>query len=491
VTSLATTGIRRRIASNGIKRGVDVAAGLSLQDRIDRGKTLRKTVPLAAHAEWVAPADREDPVAILERQSATRLPELVPERYARMSESAFRFYRGAAALMAADLVSTASTGLRAQLCGDAHMLNFRLLASPERQLIFDVNDFDETLPGPWEWDMKRLAASLVIASRANGFGARTRRDIVVAAVASYREWIRRFASMPTLDVWYAQANAWVLEESAKSNLRKSERHGLANILNAARGRDNRQAVRKLTVETPGGRRIRSDPPLLVPVAELVGSSREAGDVETGLREILRRYTRTLPPDRRHLLEQYRLVDMARKVVGVGSVGTRCWMLLLVGRDEDDALLLQVKEASESVLAPFAGASVYLNAGQRVVTGQRLMQASSDIFLGWIRVEGVDGQTRDFYVRQLRDWKGIAVPEQLRPRDMRWFGTLAGATLARAHAKSSDRVAVASYLGRRDTFDRALGEFAEVYADQNEADAQLLLDAIASGRLTARHGAAPA
>ena len=401
-----------------------------------------------------------------------------------MSESPFRFYRGAAALMAADLATTPSSGLRAQLCGDAHMLNFRLLASAERNLIFDINDFDETLPGPWEWDVKRLATSFVIAGRANGFSAKERRGVVVAGVESYREWIARFAAMPTIDVWRLQANMEQIEPIVAALLDKRGRKSVTASLKAARRRDNAQAIRKLTeIREDGHRHIISDPPLLVPLTELLGGV-ERSDVEHVLHDIISRYTRSLPSDRRYLLEQYHIVDMARKVVGVGSVGTRCWIILMAGRDDDDALMLQIKEASESVLASFSGASKYANSGERVVTGQRLMQASSDIFLGWVRTVGIDGDTRDFYVRQLRDWKGIAVPEEMRPIGMRAFAALSGATLARAHAKSGDRIGIASYLGKKDTFAQAMGDFAESYADQNDADFASLLDAAATGRIKA-------
>ncbi len=454
---------------------------LTAEERRSNGKALRATVPLAAHAEWAAGADRDDPVSILERQSATRLTELIPERYARMSESPFRFYRGAAALMAADLATTPATGLRSQLCGDAHMLNFRLLASAERRLIFDINDFDETLPGPWEWDVKRLAASMVIAGRANGYNAKTRRDIVLATVGGYRNWMRRFADMRALDVWHTKADMDELHPLIGQLIGKRGRKRLDANLESAKRRDNVQAVKKLTTMRDGRLRIISDPPLLTPIDELLpGEEGEA--LRRQLAKLVETYARSLPADRRHLIHQYRVVDMARKVVGVGSVGTRCWIILLVGSSPDDALLLQVKEASESVLAPLAGASEYANCGERVVQGQRLMQASSDIFLGWIRTQGVDGQSRDFYVRQLRDWKGIAVPEEMVPVGMKAFGTFSGATLARAHAKSGDRMAIASYLGRSDAFDRALSEFAELYADQNESDAKELLNAIAEGRV---------
>ena len=477
--------------SAAISRIADVGAGLSLEERVARGKSLRKAVPLADHAAWTAAPEREDPVTILERQSAARLQELIPERYSRMSESPFRFYRGAAALMAADLSTTPNTGLRAQLCGDAHMLNFRLLASAERHLIFDINDFDETLPGPWEWDVKRLAASLVIAGRANGFRTRDCRDLVLSAVSTYRDWMARFAAMPTVDVWRQQASVEQVEPLLAAALDKRGREAATATLKAARRRDNAQAVRKLTeIRDDGRRHIISDPPLLVPLTELLGDLERAA-VERVLKGIMTKYTRSLPSDRRYLVEQYRVLDMARKVVGVGSVGTRCWIVLMAGRDDDDALMLQIKEATTSVLEPFAGASKYGNSGERVVVGQRLMQASSDIFLGWVRTVGLDGAVRDFYVRQLRDWKGIAVPEEMRPIGMRAFAALSGGTLARAHAKSGDRIAISSYLGKKDTFDQALAQFAESYADQNEADYARLLEAISSGRVEAAVHPAPA
>ncbi|MCW2546577.1 MAG: hypothetical protein JWN96_1037 [Mycobacterium sp.] len=464
-------------------RSADSGADLTLEERVERGRQARQSLPLTAHAELIAPSDRRDPVALLEEQSLDRQPELIPERYSRMSESPFRFYRGAAALMAADLAAGPTTGLRAQLCGDAHMLNFRLLASPERRLIFDINDFDETLPGPWEWDVKRLATSLVIAGRANGLGPGKRRDVVVQAVKSYRDWMGRFAGMDTLDVWNYQPDTAQLAAAVAPNLSAGNRKRLDATLRAARRRDNRQAVRKLTVVVAGRRRIAADPPLLIPLRDMSQASGRA-DLERGLADLMTLYAQSLNADRKTLIEQYHIVDLAHKVVGVGSVGTRCWIVLMGGRTDDDALLLQVKEASASALQPYAGPSAFAHQGQRVVTGQRLMQASGDSLLGWIRSTGVDGQARDFYVRQLRDWKGIAVPEKMKPSGLRWFGAISGKTLARAHAKSGDRVAIAAYLGRKDTFDKALAAFAEAYADRNEDDYQRLLEAIAIGRVTA-------
>ncbi|WP_030619793.1 DUF2252 domain-containing protein [Streptomyces fulvoviolaceus] len=455
------------------------------QDRAALGKEARRRSPRSGHAVYRPSPDRPDPLAILEAQSAARVPELVPIRYGRMMESPFRFYRGAAAIMASDLADSPTSGLTAQLCGDAHLLNFRLLASPERQLVFDINDFDETLPGPWEWDVKRLSASLVIAGRANGFDDAERARIVSSTVRSYREAMIRFADTGNLDIWYAKIDADLLESLASDRLdaTKRGRKNLARAMAKARTRDSLQAFDKLTETVDGRPRIAADPPLLVPAGDLLPDI-ERSALERQFRGLIERYGRTLASDRRTLLDDYRLADVARKVVGVGSVGTRCWIFLLLGRDDRDPLFLQAKEADASVLAAHVGTSRYLNQGERVVSGQRLMQATSDIFLGWERVDGIDGKQRDFYVRQLRDWKGIAMPERMRPKDMQAFGELCGVTLARAHARSGDRIAIATYLGGGDSFDRALATFAEAYADQNERDHQALVDAVRAGRLPA-------
>ena len=461
------------------KRGVP---GLSPRERADLGRAARARAPRSSHAELAPSGQRFDPVDVIEKQSAARVQELVPIRYARMTESPFRFYRGAAAIMAADLAATPASGLRVQLCGDAHMLNFRLLASPERNLLFDINDFDETLPGPWEWDVKRLAASLVIAGRENGYSGRERAEIVRSTVRSYREQMRRFARMRNLDVWYAKADADLLQSLASGELEKRGRKRLSAALAKARTRDSLQAFEKLTELVEGERRISFTPPLITPVAEL--PDRQRKQIEGQLTKLIKSYARTLQTDRQHLIGQFDVVDMARKVVGVGSVGTRCWIVLLLGRDGEDPLFLQAKEADESVLAPFAGASEYATQGERVVAGQRLMQAASDIFLGWQRVHGTDGRERDFYIRQLRDWKGIVEPALMVPRGMELFGQLCGATLARAHARSGDRIAIAAYLGRSGVFDEALVTFAESYADQNERDYADLVQAVRTGRVTA-------
>ncbi|MGY1501124.1 DUF2252 domain-containing protein [Streptomyces sp. QTS52] len=453
------------------------------KERAALGRAARADAPRSAHAEYQPSAKRPDPVDVIEAQSAARLPELVPIRYGRMLESPFRFYRGAAAIMAGDLADTPRSGFTAQLCGDAHLLNFRLLASPERHLMFDINDFDETLPGPWEWDVKRLAASLAIAGRENGYPDAERASVVRTAVRSYRERMRHFAGLGHLDVWYAKADTDVLWELADRKVGARARERARRAMAKARGRDSLQAFEKLTRVTDGRRGISPDPPLIVPLQDLLPDV-ERDALEEQLHELIERYGHSLQSDRRHLLRQYRVVDMARKVVGVGSVGTRCWIILLLGRDDEDPLLLQAKEADRSVLAPYAGASVYDNQGHRVVAGQRLMQAAGDIFLGWARVTGIDGRRRDFYVRQLRDWKGIAAPQLMTPKDMRAFGELCGATLARAHARSGDRIAIGAYLGGGDVFDRAVAVFAERYADQNERDHQALTDAVRTGRVRA-------
>ncbi|WP_328535336.1 DUF2252 domain-containing protein [Streptomyces sp. NBC_00344] len=455
----------------------------SPRERAARGKAARSRASRSSQGEFAPSSHRADPVAAIEKQSADRVPELVPIRYGRMTESPFRFYRGAAGIMASDLATTPDTGLRVQLCGDAHLLNFRLLASPERHLLFDINDFDETLPGPWEWDVKRLVSSLVIAGRENGYSDEERASIVQATARSYREQMWRFAGMRHLDVWYSRAEAEQLQTLASGELHKRGRKRLSGALAKARTRDSLQAFGKLTRVVGGERRIAAAPPLVTPLADLLPGA-ERALLEAEINTLIKRYRNTLQPDRQHLLEQFTVVDMARKVVGVGSVGTRCWIVLLLGRDSQDPLFLQAKEAGESVLAPYVGASSYASQGERVVAGQRLMQAASDIFLGWQRTEGIDGRERDFYVRQLRDWKGIVEPSLMVPRGMRLFGEVCGATLARAHARSGDRISLAAYLGRSDVFDRAMVRFAESYADQNERDHHALVGAVRTGRVRA-------
>ena len=468
---------------------LDATVGrLTPAERVARGKAARAEVPRDSHAVFDPPKDRPDPIALLEEQAQTRVPELVPIRWGRMMVSPFTYYRGAALPMASDLATTPVSGLAVQACGDAHLSNFGLFGSAERRLVFDVNDFDETLPGPWEWDVKRLAASLEVAARENGFPTKQRREVVLAAVSRYRQAMRQFAGMTDLDVWYAAADITALRAQFDAQLQARQRKALDKGLTKARTRDSMQELAKLTRMVDGRPRIISDPPLLVPIDELIPAETARADLEGEFTTLLGRYQRTLETDRRYLLQQFEFCDMARKVVGVGSVGTRCWIVLMLGRDESDPLFLQVKEAEASVLSRFVGTSKYANQGQRVVAGQRLMQAASDIFLGWHRIEaGLDGRSRDFYVRQLRDWKLSVEIEFLRPEGLQLYAALCGWTLARAHARSGDRIAIGAYLGGTDVFDRAIAKFAAAYADQNERDHRALVDAVKSGRITAEQG----
>jgi uncharacterized protein (DUF2252 family) len=457
-------------------------------ERRVRGKAARAEVPRESHAKWEPSPDRPDPVALLESQGASRVPDLVPVRYGRMMETPFTYYRGAALPMASDLASTPATGMIVQACGDAHLSNFGLFGSPERRLVFDVNDFDETLPAPWEWDVKRLAASLEVAARENGFSDKDRRKIVLASAARYRQVMRQLSGEGNLDVWYTQVDIDEFRARFDNLLRDRQRKELDKGLAKARTRDSMQELNKLTQIEDGKPRIVPDPPVIVPIRDLLGELAGAVDFEKELRALLGQYRRTLQPDRRVLVEQFEFADMARKVVGVGSVGTQCWIVLMLGRDESDPLFLQVKEAEESVLARFAGPSKYSHQGERVVNGQRLMQASSDIFLGWQRVAaGIDGKARDFYVRQLRDWKFSVDIAAMVPRGLRLYGELCGLTLARAHARSGDEIAIAAYLGGSDVFENAIADFSAAYADQNERDFQAFTAAIASGRLVAQRG----
>jgi uncharacterized protein (DUF2252 family) len=460
---------------------------LSPAERAARGKAARAAVPRESHAAFDPPPDRPDPVALLEEQGRSRIPELVPLRYGRMLASPFSYFRGAALPMAADLATTPDSGLTVQACGDAHLSNFGLYASPERKLLFDVNDFDETLPGPWEWDVKRLAASLEVAARGNGFVRKDRRTIVQAAAGGYRRAMRRLAAANNLEVWYTDVDIEGFRQEFAERLSARQRKTLDKVFAKARGHDSKQALDKLCALQDGALRIMADPPLVVPLADLLPDQLDQAVVETELHRLTGEYARTLQSDRRVLLEEFDVVDIARKVVGVGSVGTRCWIVLLLGRDQSDPLFLQVKEAQTSVLSPYLGASKYANQGERVVAGQRLMQAASDIFLGWLRLRGLDGEYRDFYFRQLRDWKFSAPVEGMIPHGMRTYAELCGGTLARAHARSGDRIAITSYLGGSDVFDRAIADFAAAYADQNERDYQALTEAAASGRITAERG----
>jgi uncharacterized protein (DUF2252 family) len=471
-----TTTARRRHSPHPITE-------VTRDQRVARGRAARAEVPRASHAEFTAGPDRADPLALLEGQGLTRVPELLPIRYGRMASSPFSYFRGAALPMASDLARTPRSGLTVQVCGDAHLANFGVFGSPERNLVFSVNDFDETLPGPWEWDVKRLATSLELAGRANEYPSKARRRIVLAAVAAYRRAMRCFAGMDALTVWYAHADVSRLQSLPSVPLRGRDRRTVARSVSNARTRDNLGAMGRFAAVHDGVVRLEAEPPLVVPLRDLVPDPGEAAATEASLRQLIGAYRATLEPERRVLLDRYRLVDMARKVVGVGSVGTRCWMFLLL-EDGQHPLFLQAKEAGPSVLEAFVGASDHDNCGERVVVGQRLMQAVSDIFLGWIRVPDLDGRARDFHVRQLRDWKGSADLEAMLPEGMLAYGEICGWTLARAHARSGDRIAMASYLGGSSAFEVAVHEFARSYADQNERDHRSLVEAIAGGRISA-------
>ena len=455
-------------------------------ERAAQGKGARAEAPRSVHGEWAPSSGRRDPVELLEEQAATRVPELVPIRYGRMLVSPFTFFRGAASPMAADLAGAPRTGLDVQLCGDAHLSNFGIFAAPDRRLIFSVNDLDETLPGPFEWDLKRLVASFAVAGRDRGFDAKQRMSINTTVARAYREAMRDFADMRNLDLWYARIQvdelvALAAQQGSGKQLKRFERN-----MAKAQAKDSLRAFAKLTEIVDGEPRIASDPPLIVPIED-VASGSEQHAIEEFVRRIIRSYRRTLTAERRRLLERYRYVHMARKVVGVGSVGTRAWIMLLLGRDADDPLFLQFKEAEASVLEPFLGKSNFANHGQRVVEGQRLTQAASDIMLGWIRAPDPGGTSRDYYIRQLWDAKGSALVEVMNPSALAVYGQLCGKTLAKAHARSGDAIAIGSYLGASDSIDRALASFAETYADQNERDYRALQEAAASGRVTAQSG----
>jgi uncharacterized protein (DUF2252 family) len=467
--------------------GPTLSPRLTVSERVARGKAARAETPRSDHARFEPSPQRPDPVDLLEAQARDRLPELVPIRYGRMLVSPFTFYRGAATIMAHDLAVTPRTGLTVQTCGDAHLSNFGMFASPERRLVFDINDFDETLPGPWEWDVKRLAASMLIAARDNGFRPRDQERIVLATVAQYRTAIRQFATLDNLSVWYAQFEVEPLIDAIRDQLSAGMVKRTKRELAKARTRDNMTAFAKLARPVDGSARIVDQSPLIVPIDVLAaGFSRD--QLFDSLQAIFRVYVETLEIDRRTLVEQYELTDFARKVVGVGSVGTRSWIALLLGRDRRDPLFLQIKEAQASVLEDLLPRSEFDNHGRRVVAGQRLMQASSDILLGWLRVQSDDKEfARDFYVRQLRDWKGSAPIDEMVPDGMLAYGRACGWTLARAHARSGDRIAIAGYLGSGTPFDRALLEFADRYAEQNERDYAALADAVKTGRLKAITG----
>ncbi|MGH3250698.1 MAG: DUF2252 domain-containing protein [Trebonia sp.] len=485
-------------------------AYLSINDRLAQGSDARDRAPLSGHSGWRAAEGRPDPVALLEAQNTTREPDLVPVRHGRMMVSPFTFYRGAAAIMAADLKDTPVAGLNAQLCGDAHLSNFGMFASPERRLMFDLNDFDETLFGPFEYDVKRMAASFSIAGRNNGFSGTDARATALASVTAYREAMAEFAQMSTMDVWYAHFEEERLDrliegavaDATKGGKRAHKRKGKRRnqkqekvVREAAKRaqknvakahtRDSLQALSKLGEMVDGNYRIVSQPPVVVPARDLAATFGMSPDeVMPGIRDQFRAYRATLQPDRRQLLERFEIVDAARKVVGVGSVGTRAFIVLLQGRDAGDPLFLQIKEATASVLEAYLPKSRYRNHGERVVQGQRLMQGASDIYLGWTK--GLDVK-RHFYWRQLRDMKGSAVIELMAPITLTYYARICGWTLARAHARSGDPVAIAAYLGVTDAFDKSITDFCESYADQNERDHRNFVKAIRSGHLAAVEG----
>ncbi len=449
----------------------------TVEERHELGRAARKRVPRSSHADWVPPPNRPDPVDVLTAQDASRLPWLVPIRHGRMIESPFTFYRGAAAIMAGDLAPTPVTGIDAQLCGDAHLSNFGVFASPERTLVFDVNDFDETLPGPWEWDLKRLAASFVLAGRSNGFDQDRIATSVRASVAGYRDAMRHFASAATLDVWYAELSVDKLTDALS---KKTDRHRVSKGAAKARSKTSLKAMAKLTERADGALRIVSNPPLLVPLRDIAGD--DADKLRGDVVHSWELYRDSIRDDRKKLLNRYRLIDIALKVVGVGSVGTRCLLVLFEGRDGQDPLFLQIKEAGAAVLEAHLTPSSYDTPGERVVQGQRVMQASGDIFLGWS-----SGGDHDYYWRQFHDMKGSADVATMSPRRLGLYATLCGWTLAHAHARSSDPIAISGYLGKGSVFDRALTEFAFTYADQNDLDFATMQAAIDDGQITAEQG----
>jgi uncharacterized protein (DUF2252 family) len=464
---------------------------LTVEERVARGLGARKATPRSSHGHFQPVSDRPDPVSLLEEQGASRVAELVPIRYGRMLDSPFTFYRGAALIMATDLAATAVSGVTVQLCGDAHLSNFGLFGTPERQLLFDINDFDETLPGPWEWDVKRLAASFEIMGRHRGFSPADRRAVVMEGVRAYRVRMREASASGTLNVWYEHLEAGRLLEDVSAEVRrgrlsKQEHRALKGQVAKARTRDSERVFTRRVGKIGDELRFVADPPVVVPFEDLAvpGSEWEHSDVV--IKKLLASYRKTLGIEH-HPLEEFRYVHAARKIVGVGSVGTRCYILLLVGRDESDPLILQVKEAQASVLERFLGTSEYSQHGQRVVAGQRLMQGATDAFLGWQRFKGLDGEVRDYYLRQLHDWKGGADVDEMLVAGASIYSRICGATLARAHARWGDRIAIASYLGKGDTFDRAIADFSAAYADQNERDYEMFEQAVRSGRLVAQTG----
>jgi uncharacterized protein (DUF2252 family) len=458
-----------------------------MTDSVAQGREARKSAPRSSHAEFEPAAERTDPVELLEGQARGRVPELVPIRYGRMLASPFAFYRGAAAIMAHDLASTPQSGLLVQCCGDAHLSNFGVFASPDRRLVFDLNDFDETLRAPWEWDVKRLAASMLIAAQGNEFRKRDQRRVVLEAVGGYRAAMASFAQMGNLDVWYSRFEVETVLERYAADLQPRAVRRTQKALAKARTKDSMSTLSKLTEIVDGEPRIVDESPLIVPIDKLAqGAKRER--ILKDLRGLLGSYRESLPIERRGLLDQFQLADFARKVVGVGSVGNESWIALLLGPVGREPLFLQIKEAQPSVLEDFVGPSGFADHGERVVVGQRLMQASSDIFLGWLHVDQATGRRRrDYYGRQLKDWKASAEIEQMLPEGMGVYGRMCGWTLARAHARTGDRIAIAAYLGSSDRFDQAILGFSQAYAEQNERDYRALQSAVEAGRVVAETG----
>jgi uncharacterized protein (DUF2252 family) len=456
---------------------------MSENDPKAAGRAARKTRPRSSFAEW-APADgRPDPVEVLQDQARDRVAELLPIRYGRMAASAFAFYRGAAAVQAWDLAQEPNTGLGVQVCGDAHLSNFGGFAAPDRQLVFDLNDFDETLPGPFEWDVQRLAASLEIAARSLDFAPAKCSAIVKRAASSYRRAMAQFATMTDLDLWAVRLDADALEAWVGAEAKASVLAQLQKNLTKAKTKDRFKALARLTESVDGDLRFVSDPPLLVPAHE-VFSDIGGDELDQTVQQLLATYTETVSYRSRQLLERYTYRHTARKVVGVGSVGTRCWVILLTGRTDTDPLFLQVKEANASVLEPYLGDSEFPNHGQRVVAGQSLMQSASDPFLGWIGFDGPQGH-HEFYLRQLWDWKASVDVTTMSASTLGIYAEICGWTLARAHACTGDRDALTAYLGTSETFDNGMAGYAATYADQNELDHAALVKAIADGRVEAR------
>ena len=479
IKSKSKSKAARKATSRRRSRGV-LDLPKAVEPRMEEGRSERESVPVDAHAEWSPPADRPDPVAVLEGQNASRVPDLLPIRHGRMIVSPFTFYRGGAGIMAWDLSRTPTTGLRAQCCGDAHLSNFGVFAAPDRRPVFDLNDFDETLPAPFEWDVKRLVASFIVAARDNGHAPKEQKAAARATAAAYRQAIAGAAAMRFLDVWYARIDVeQIFEQIVATNDKASLKIAKKNLAKAQK-RTSLGSLAKFAERVDGGYRIREQPPVIVRPPELM-----AAGAEQLVRQGLLDYAQSMEPDRRVVLNHYHYEDFARKVVGVGSVGTEALMVLLMGDRDDDPLFLQIKEANDSVLAPYAGPSEYEHQGERVVRGQRLMQAASDPFLGWVTGRGA--RHREFYVRQLRDMKGSALIETMTPDRLAGYGRICGTTLARAHARTGDAAKIAGYLGDDDTFDRAMARFGVAYADQNDADYAAFNQAADSGRIDVERG----